>query len=272
MKQDPTIIILGASGMLGEYMTAFFKEKQYDVFVPTRFDARKVSEHFLSELLAPYADGTGVVINCLGLIKQRKAPDEDFKTINALFPRLLSSVSNKKNIPLIHISTDCVFDGTRGKYTEKDIPDSTDIYGQSKAAGEPENATVIRTSIIGSEKRNRLSLIEWVKSKAGQSCDGYANHLWNGTTTLELAKICEKIISEKKYWEGIHHFFSPRDVSKYELVQNISDAYDLNISVQKTNAPISCDRTLRSIHSFISPPDITLQINELATWDRVHFS
>ena len=134
---------------------------------------------------------------------------------------------------MIHVTTDCVFSGKDGNYDENSLHDETNDYGTSKSLGELCKATIIRTSIIGEETINKRSLLEWVRSNRGGEINGFTNHMWNGVTCLQLSKIIEKMIREKFYWEGVRHTFSPRSVSKYELVSLINEIYDLNIKVNK---------------------------------------
>ena len=105
------------------------------------------------------------------------------------------------------------------------------IYGITKSLGEPENATIIRTSIIGEELYHKKSLLEWVKSNKDKSIDCYTNNLWNGVTCLTLSKIIYKMINENIFWKGVKHIFSPDIVSKYELCCYINKIYDLNINI-----------------------------------------
>jgi dTDP-4-dehydrorhamnose reductase/intein/homing endonuclease len=148
----------------------------------------------------------------------------------------------------------CVFDGVVGCYNELDPHNATDIYGRSKSLGEPLNATVIRTSIIGEEKQNFLSLLEWVKSNKDGTVNGFTNHYWNGITCLKFAEICDYIIKNNLFWSSVKHIFSPSVISKCELVQLISDIYDLNISVIPTEGSNKCDRSLTTTRKSIIIP------------------
>jgi dTDP-4-dehydrorhamnose reductase len=151
-----------------------------------------------------------------------------------------------------------VFDGLRGSYSESDNHDSTDSYGITKSFGEPEESTVIRTSIIGEELRNFSSLLEWVKSSKDTEVNGYTNHIWNGITCLQFAKICKDIINDKIFWRGVKHITSPNTINKYDLVSLISDIYKLNIKVIPYKTEDKCDRSLISIRK-----DIVFEIPEL---------
>jgi dTDP-4-dehydrorhamnose reductase len=115
---------------------------------------------------------------------------------------------------VIHITTDCVFSGRGGRYDENSLHDCLDDYGKSKSLGENQNLTIIRTSIIGEEKTNKKSLLEWVKSQKNNLIFGYTNHFWNGVTCLEMSKFIFTLIKEQNYWKGVQHVYSPDIVSK----------------------------------------------------------
>lgn len=240
------VFVLGSSGMLGRYVDKYFRNRGYDVVSITRkeLDASLITEEDIYSIGIAEDD---VVINCIGLIKQRKeVKDVDFLLVNSLFPRMMADVCEKIGVKFIHVTTDCVFSGSKGNYTETSAHDADDLYGRSKSLGEPKNATVIRTSIIGEERNNFLSLLEWVKSQAGNVILGFTNHYWNGITCLQFAKICEKIIKGYLFWRGVRHIHSPNAVSKYDLVKMISDIYNLKIEINKHETPEKCDRTIKS--------------------------
>jgi dTDP-4-dehydrorhamnose reductase len=148
---------------------------------------------------------------------------------------------------MIHITTDCIFSGKDGNYNEMSKSDVLDDYGLSKFMGEPSVCTTIRTSIIGEEAKNKLSLLEWIRSNKEGKINGYINHIWNGVTCLQLSKIMHNIISGNKFWEGTRHIFSNR-VNKYELAKIINDVYELNIQIDPVETPEKIDRSLSSIH------------------------
>ena len=167
---------------------------------------------------------------------------------------------------LIHITTDCVFSGQKGKYTEEDVHDCLDFYGKTKSLGEPTNAMVIRTSIIGEELSGKVSLIEWAKSNAGKNVRGFVNHFWNGVTTLQYAKICQNIVENDYYQKGKFHVFSPEDVTKHDLLEIVSNKFDLNLEIQSYRTPMDVDRTLRSNNRLVEKlkiPSIDAQVEEL---------
>jgi dTDP-4-dehydrorhamnose reductase len=253
------IILFGANGMLGHYFSSWLSQF-YEMILITR-EQYDVVKSNMADLDSLISKDINVIINCIGLIPQRGI-NEDYIRINSEFPHLLNAIAQKYTIPFIHITTDCVFDGQKGNYNENDQHTEKGIYGYSKSLGEPHTATIIRTSIIGEEKQNKKSLLEWVKSQNGKTINGFTNHYWNGVTCLQLAKIVDQIISEKLYWQGVRHIFSPSHISKFQLVEMIRDIYGLDIEIIAISANFS-DKTLCSIYPIVFDiPDLQQQIQE----------
>jgi len=249
------IFVFGSTGMLGKYVTTYLK-KHFEIIKISRniIDISEVKEEELyNKLLHLNIKKEDVIINCAGTIKPRVDQLGDLNAIkvNSIFPRILSNVANKLKVKLIHPTTDCVFSGRKGMYTENDKYDISDVYGMSKALGEPSGCTIIRTSIIGEEVNQGRSLVEWIKSNKNKEVFGFTNHYWNGITCLEFAKICKKIIEENLFWEGVVHLYS-NVLNKKELVELISKVYNLNITVISKETEILCDRSLASKYDYSS--------------------
>ena len=242
--------------MLGRYVTKYFQQLNYDLITISRheIDLSADNVHFLlNDLLSP--DHNYTLINCAGVIKQRNFKLHELIRVNSLLPHILEDLQiRRNNLNVIHITTDCVYSGIKGKYDEYDLHDCIDEYGKSKSLGEPKLTTNIRTSIIGEEDTSKYSLLEWVKSNRDGKINGFLNHYWNGVTCLELAKQIENIISDKAYWQGTKHFFThtpySRDEqpSKYLLLKAIDDIYELNLTIDAISTPTAVDRTLSSIY------------------------
>lgn len=266
------IYIFGSNGMLGNYISLYLSEK-YKIIPLTRndYDLQELNITTLSELLtSKNIKENDIVINCAGVIpqasKQRGLNTRLYFTINSLFPVILGQICDKFKAKMIHITTDCVFSGKDGKYNENAKQDETNDYGISKSLGELCNGTIIRTSIIGEELRNKRSLLEWVKSNKNKEINGYTNHLWNGITCLELAKIIDKMIAKNIFWKGIRHIYSPIPVSKYELVSIINEKYNLNIKINSFKTDKSIDKTLTTIYEtnkIFNIPILNEQIREM---------
>jgi len=265
------IFIFGANGMLGNYICSYLSKKYKIIsFIRKDYDLGNLSINSLKSFLLDNnnLEENDIVINCAGVIpqssKQRELNARLYFIINSLFPIILSMICLEYNSKLIHITTDCVFSGKDGKYNELSIPDETNDYGISKSLGDLCEATIIRTSIIGEEINNKRSLVEWVKSNKGNSINGYTNHYWNGVTCLQLAKIVDYIIENNIYWKGVKHVFSPKSVSKYELVSMINEIYKLNININKFETENKVDKTITTIDKIIfNIPDLFYQIDEM---------
>jgi len=262
------LIIFGANGMLGAYFVSYFRKKpEYEVVAVTRAEFDISSETF-SEL-EPFLESIGLneqtcVVNAVGLIPQRMKGrrKEDYYVVNAAFPHHLSRICKKHNTHLICPTTDCVFSGRKGAYCEHDAHDEISDYGISKSMGEPADATVIRTSIIGEELRNPCSLLEFIRTARGE-IQGWDNHLWNGITCLQYAKILDTIITKNLFWNGVRHLFSPTAKTKYELACIIKEVYDVPCTIQKHNTVVPVDKTLTSHHgALFEIPSLEQQIQE----------
>ena len=241
------IVLFGSSGMLGRYIYTILKN-DYNVICILRdeYDIENDIWSKVEYILSNNLKENDIIINCAGIIPQKYNCD-NYKTyirVNTLFPHKLNEISKKNSYKLIHITTDCVYDGSKGNYSVNDIHTSKDIYGISKSQGEPEDATIIRTSIIGEELTGKKSLIEWVKSQKNYTINGYTNHYWNGVTCFELAKYIKNILDNNTFWNGIKHICSPNIVTKYELCCYINEIYKLNINIEKYEDSISKNMTL----------------------------
>jgi len=189
-----------------------------------------------------------VVINCIGIVKQLPAANDPLSAIaiNALFPHQLSKLCRQKNIHLIHMSTDCVFSGNRGNYTEHDPSDADDLYGKTKFLGEVNysGCLTIRTSIIGRELDTNHGLIEWFLSQEGKTVSGYKKAIFSGLTTQALSVIIGKIIEDFPEIHGIRQIAS-EPVSKYDLLNLVKKTYNLSITIEPDET-VKNNRTLNA--------------------------
>jgi dTDP-4-dehydrorhamnose reductase len=262
------IIVFGSNGMLGTYLTKVLGEK-YSVVSLTRndIDIAKSSETEILNFLEKNVTKDDIIINSSGIIKQREYEICDMIQVNSQFPNYLSKFKKITGCNIIHITTDCVFNGLKGYYVENNNHDCFDEYGKTKSLGENESITVIRTSIIGEELQNQKSLVEWVKSQSNKNIFGYVNHLWNGVTCLELSKYIDDIISTNNFWVGVRHIFSPTTVSKFELVNMINEIYGLNIQIEPKETDEKCFRNLST--NFTNPikKELFEQITEMKNFN-----
>lgn len=258
------IVLFGSTGMLGMYVYNILKNN-YNIICIKReqFDIENDTWSKLEHILFNNLKENDIIINCAGIIPQKYKSDnlKTYIRVNTLFPHKLNEISKKNKYKFVHITTDCVFDGSKGNYSANDIHTSKDIYGISKSQGEPEDATIIRTSIIGEELYGKKSLIEWVKSNKNGQIKGYNNHYWNGVTCLELANYIKNIIDNNDFWLGVRHICSPNIITKYELCCYINEIYELNIHIEKYEDSISKNMTLTGDN--IIKNNIFLQIVDL---------
>lgn len=261
------LVIFGANGMLGKYIYKYIQKNNNINVIPIyrndydayNNDIKKLENIFINHCV----DQNTIIFNAIGAIPHQgiNEPQYYYK-INSTFPIILSYLCNKYNCKMIHPTTDCVFSGKDGLYNENSKHDSTDHYGISKSIGEKINACIIRTSIIGENKRG-ISLVEWVKSNKGNEINGYTNHLWNGITCLQYAKIIDYMIKNNIYWHGVKHIYSPNTLSKADLIELINKEYKLDININRIESNY-CDRSLTSRYPILFDiPDLEKQIKEM---------
>ena len=266
------IIVLGSTGMLGNAVGKHFLQKYGDDNVLLSYRTEKVAYGKRRFAFDPLRDPLDAIpradaaINCIGVIKPfMKGNIVNAIRINSVFPWQLADYCQRQGMKLFHITTDCVFSGRDGDYTEQSPHDALDDYGKSKSLGEPENCMVLRTSIIGEELHKNASLIAWVKSQAGKEANGFTNHWWNGVTTNQYAKIVDAILQNDWHQNGLFHVFSNR-VNKFDLVKAISDRFQWGVKVKPFEAHPPCDRSLATVKELcgrLNVPSIQQQLREI---------
>jgi dTDP-4-dehydrorhamnose reductase len=188
-----------------------------------------------------------VVINCIGIVKQRAAAKRPIPSIeiNALLPHRLASICERWGGRLIHFSTDCVFSGQRGNYREGDFSDAEDLYGRTKFLGEVTTgpALTLRTSIIGRELTHRESLLEWLLQQSRRPVSGYTRAMFSGVTTNYMAKVVEKVIEVFPNLAGLYQVTGPT-ISKFELLRLLREAYRLDVEINP-DPDFFCDRSMK---------------------------
>ena len=241
--------MLGASGMLGSAVFRVLSEdKRLKVFGTVRDEVSKkligatLSDMVLAGVNVEQQDllinvfnrvCPEVVINCVGLIKQLSRVIDPLQAIpiNSLLPHQLSYLCEMGGARLIHISTDCVFDGRKGGYTESDCFDAKDLYGLSKYLGEVSgsHAITLRTSIIGHELKCPQSLVDWFLSQK-KRCNGYTKAVFSGLPTVVLSQIIRDIVIPRKELSGLYHI-AAKPISKYELLKLIAKTYGKSVHI-----------------------------------------
>ena len=257
------VLIIGASGMLGNMMIRILSEKEdWEVFgtvrsasakrfFPPNIGARLVSGFDVGNqdtLVKVFAQvRPDVVINCVGLIKQQVDADDPLLAIpiNSLLPHRLAELCSLIGSRLVHISTDCVFTGNKGGYTEDCPSDTKDLYGKSKFLGEvyyPHTIT-LRTSIIGHELQSTHGLIGWFLSQKEQ-CKGYSRAIFSGLPTVALAQLIRDVVIPKPELFGLYHI-AAQPISKYDLLLLVAEVYGKSIKIIK-DEKFTIDRSLNS--------------------------
>lgn len=256
------ILIVGGDGMLGHQLLRQWASR-HDVHVTLR---KELADYASSRLFRRNNAFTGVnvcsisdvaecieasspeaIVNAVGLVKQRPTAQDCILNmeINALFPHQLAFLAQKIGARVVHFSTDCVFSGKKGDYVETDFPDAEDLYGRTKLLGETHypHSITLRTSIIGRELSRKAGLLEWVLSQSG-SARGFTRAIYTGFTTLEMARIVERILFHHPNAHGVWHVSSDK-ITKYQLLCLARKHFDLDTEIVPDDSFV-CDRSLLS--------------------------
>jgi dTDP-4-dehydrorhamnose reductase len=269
------ILVLGASGMLGNAMVRVLNEKaDWQVYGTVRAEGSRrffrsdIAERLLSGVDVEQHDSLlqafirtrpDVVINCVGLIKQLADANDPLQAIpiNALLPHRLARLCELSGARLVHMSTDCVFAGDKGGYRESDLSDAKDLYGKSKFLGEvayPHTIT-LRTSIIGHELQSAHGLVDWFLSQQG-SCNGFTQAIFSGLPTVVLAQVVRDLVIPRTDLSGVYHV-AAQPISKYNLLKLIADVYGKKIKIISSDRlvidrSLNADR-LRDATGYVAP-------------------
>jgi len=269
------ILVLGASGMLGNAMFRVLDEHEdFEVFGTARsseverFFAAKISQRLMTGIDVENQDALmntfcqvrpKVVINCVGLIKQLAEASDPLRSIpvNALLPHRLARLCDVSGARLVHISTDCVFSGEKGGYTESDLSDTRDLYGVSKYLGEVHypGSITLRTSIIGHALNSSNGLIDWFLGQQGQ-CRGFTRALFTGLPTVVLAQIVRDVIIPDSGLHGLYHVGAD-PIAKFDLLKLVAEVYGKSIEIIADDS-LQIDRSLnagrfRAVTGYVVP-------------------
>lgn len=257
------VLVLGASGMIGNAIFRVLSEKDdWDVFGSVRsgevkrFFTPAMAERLVTGIDAGNHDALvklfaelrpDVVINCVGLTKHLPGAEEHLVAIpiNTLMPHRLAGLCDLIGARLIHVSTDCVFSGKKGNYTEDDPADATDVYGKSKFLGEVSypHAITLRTSTIGHELQSAHGLLEWFLSQQVQ-CKGFAHAVFSGLPSIVFARLIRDVVIPRPDLHGLYHV-AGRPIAKYDLLKLIAEAYGKQIEIVRDNV-FTIDRSLNA--------------------------
>lgn len=256
------ILILGGDGMLGHQLLKAWQTRHdvrctlrqdlsayaaFELFTAENsyagIDVRSLAR--LTEVVADFRPEA--VVNCVGIVKQRPIAKESIPSleINALLPHRLAVLCKGIGARLVHLSTDCVFNGKKGNYQENDPSDAEDLYGKSKYLGEvqDENCLTLRTSIIGRELTRKKSLLEWFLAQT-VPVKGFKNAIYNGFTTLEMSRIIETMLLKHPTASGVYQV-SSEPINKYDLLLLFREKLGHAIEILPDES-FCCDRSLDS--------------------------
>lgn len=271
--------VLGCNGMAGHIISLYLQEQGYDVLGFGRKssayvksisgDARDAS--LLREILNEGKFDT--VINCIGILNQFAEQNKALATyLNAYLPHFLAEVTANSDTQVIHMSTDCVFSGKRGEYTEDSFRDGETFYDRSKALGELEDEKniTLRNSIVGPDiNPNGIGLLNWFM-KQEETVNGYTGAIWTGQTTLQLAKTMEVAARERVH--GLYNMVPDQAISKYDLLR-LFNHYLRNDSIRILPVEgVAADKSLKRTRFDFAyrVPDYDVMIAELAEWIMRH--
>jgi dTDP-4-dehydrorhamnose reductase len=278
-------LVLGAGGMLGSRLWRELRGR-FETYAALRrpyadyasldfFDERRTIDRVdaardddLDRVFA--VARPRVVINAIGIVKQRREADDAVNTIvvNSLLPHRLAERCASTGARLIQLSTDCVFSGARGEYSEADVPDACDLYGRSKLLGEVAgpNCFTIRTSMVGREIGSSRGLIEWFLSHRGESVPGFTRARFSGLSTLELSRLIADVIEHHGRLEGVWHV-AGNPISKFDLLSMVNEVFGLGTQLRPDDSFV-CDRTLDACRfnsaTGYRPPSWATMVAELA--------
>jgi len=263
------VTVIGAKGMAGHVVVRYLQQQGHDVTGVTRDqlnieDSKSVSD-FFDQL------STDFLINCVGLLVQPCIVRPDLAAmVNSWFPHYSEYRLQNTATRLVHLSTDCVFNGQDGPYVETAPLTETNTYGRSKSLGEVNNNKdlTMRMSIIGPELKMGTGLLNWVTTNPAQQLPGWDNAWWNGITTLQLAKSIDQWINNPSV-TGIYHVVNNQvSINKYDLLCKINQVYQLNKTIVRTQGPKTLNKILKDTRQEVdwAIPDYTTQLTQLRTW------
>jgi dTDP-4-dehydrorhamnose reductase len=287
------VLILGATGMLGDAVTTVFNEFVGQVICTSRrklplldgaidnrvFDAETDS----LELVAGDLMAGDYIVNCIGIIKTEidessQGSCDRARSINSEFPAELAAFAESRQLRVIQIATDCVFSGRVGHYSETSEHDPADVYGKTKSAGEVVSPSMmhLRVSIIGPEKRGFTSLYDWVaRQPRDAQIIGYTNHYWNGIPAKHFGRLAKAIIENDLFEAGVHHLLPSDEMTKAQLVRLIAEHCGRSdIGISDAPAAVEIDRTLSTnspefsaglwrAAGYFPPPSIARLVREI---------
>lgn len=275
-------LVLGSNGMAGHIISIYLKEQGHDVtgfarikseFVPT-IAGDAFDTNLLSGIIA--AGNYDVIINAIGILNQFAEKNHACAVyLNSYLPHFLAEATYKTHTQIIHMSTDCVFSGKSGGYTEESVPDGTTHYDRTKALGElnDDKNLTLRNSIVGPDiKQSGIGLLNWFMQQSGPSVNGFTGAIWTGQTTLQLAKTME--MASMEHAHGLINAVPPLSITKYELLKLFNKYFRNNELLINPIEGVTADKSLIRTNYELSYviPDYETMVSELADWMKSHKS
>ena len=249
MGRSVSIVVLGASGLIGHKLVLKLRERFDDVHALLHRSGGSVPGAILLE---PYTDsvdvkqfdqvvgalralGATTVLNCAGITKRKPAINDLQQAIevNALFPHRLAQWAGESGVRVIHFSTDCVFDGTSGPYADDAVTTPLDTYGRTKALGEIryDHSLTIRSSFIGRELYDGTELLDWFLAQAGGSIRGFSKAFYSGVSTTVMSRVVGDIIEHHPELNGLYQLSAEQPISKYDLLVAAREAFAVDVEI-----------------------------------------
>lgn len=297
------VLVLGGSGMLGSAVVDWLaRDNSLNVAATVRVQRYAERgrmllpevEWYLLDIEECFSANTHSllhkydwIINAIGLNKQLIHDDNPTEVerairVNALFPHWLARKAGESDARVLQIETDCVYSGREGRYTEDAPHDPLDVYGKTKSLGEVRSCNVfhLRCSLIGPELKNHVSLLDWFLGQPlGAKVTGFANHRWNGLTSLHFARICHGVIKNNLKLPHVHHVVPGDEMTKAEMLEEFAGVYGRgDVRIERGETAFAIDRTLRTKNEtlnrsiweaagFPGPQSISDMIREMHSFD-----
>jgi len=285
------VLVLGVNGLIGHTMYRKLKQEGFEVFGTMRrakiefmqydflqadtiidgLDVQEISN--VSEVILQIQPS--VVVNCIGITRRKDEISNSIQAIkiNALLPHQIAKICQDMSIRMIHLSTDCVFSGDSGLYTEDSIPDASDMYGRTKAMGEVldnPNCLTLRSSFLGTEISDRTELLEWLLSQKGRTIKGYTKAIYSGVSTVYLSSVITEILRYYPQLSGLYQIAPDTPISKYDLLCIAKNAFNIDVEIVGNDSFVS-DKSLsgarlKKVMNYRVPSWHDM-LQELAEWD-----
>lgn len=273
-------LVLGCNGMAGHLISLYLQEQGHDVIGFALEESKLLKKSIagdatnfpkLKEIIQTGKYDT--VINCIGVLNQFAENDHSLAVIlNSYLPHFVAQVANEVGTQVIHMSTDCVYSGARGQYTEEDFPDGTTFYDRSKALGElnDDKNITLRNSIVGPDINQKgIGLLNWFMQQNGH-LNGYTGAIWTGQTTFQLAKTMEVAARERA--TGLYNTVPTDSITKYDLLQLFNKYFRDNKLTIHPVAGVTANKSLKRTRFDFSYeiPDYEQMVAEAAKWTFNH--